>query len=71
MNGFIMMPLIGIMSLENFETFVKKKKKKKIEKENSHAQQASFNGNSAFCCLPVLHFFLIIYNNFNSCQLLQ
>ena len=69
MNGFIMMRLIGIMSLESFETFVKKNKK--IEKENSHEQQASFNGNSAFCCLPVLHFFLIIYNNFNSCQLLQ
>ena len=27
MNGFIMMRLIGIMSLENFETFGKKTKK--------------------------------------------
>ena len=27
MNGFIMMRLIGIMSLENFETFGKKAKK--------------------------------------------
>ena len=69
MNGFIMMPLIGIMYLENFETFGKKTKK--IEKENSHELQASFNGNSAFCCLPVLHFFQIIHNNFNSCQLLK
>ena len=36
------------------------KKNKKIEKENSYELQASFNGNPAFCCVPVLHFFLII-----------
>ena len=32
MNGFIMMRLIGIMSLENFETFGKKTKKKERKK---------------------------------------
>ena len=45
------------MSLKNFETLGEKK----IEIEIAmNYKPCSINANSAFCCLPVLHFFLII-----------